>query len=59
MLLVLMVDLLEKLQELSLIGDIPDYDIYLTDRQEGHEVGTAVEVKNSISHTYVDLHLHF
>jgi hypothetical protein len=36
---------------------IPNYDIYLTDHQDGHKGGTAVAVKNSIPHTCADLPL--
>jgi hypothetical protein len=34
---------------------IPNYDIYQTDREEGHKSGTAAAVKKAIAQTCVDL----
>jgi hypothetical protein len=34
---------------------IPNYDIYRTDREDGHKGGTAVVVKKGIPHTYIYL----
>jgi hypothetical protein len=34
---------------------VPNYDIYLTEHQDGHKGGTAVAVKNGIPHTCADL----
>jgi hypothetical protein len=36
---------------------IPNYDIYWTDREDGHKGRTAVAVKKGIPHTYVNLPL--